>query len=317
MTSILDFKKSPRKVKAEESQPAHSQKAESVNTETPKPHRVTTEPAKSKGSRKAKRRLIQVGSLAGLIALWWLVTTVTSINPVVLPSPGAVLHELWSTNTCHPASASSARTECGVEGYFLWQHLLATIERIAVGLIAGTIVGVLLGWLLGSSRTVRAIVEPYLSFLRALPPLGYIGLLIVWFGIGDVSKVVLLFLAVFPTVTVATITGVTGIRRDWILAARTLGARRSQVLRRVIIPGALPEIINGIRLGAGLAWSAIVAAEMNDGIPGIGGLAYISGTQLNTALTIASIIVIGITALIFDQALVQVERRFAPWRGKQ
>lgn len=317
MTSILDLKKSPRKVKAEESQPEHSQKAESVNTEAPKPQPVRTEPAKSKGSKKAKRRLIQVGSLAGLIALWWLVTTVTSINPVVLPSPGAVLHELWSTNTCHPASASSTRTECGVEGYFLWQHLLATIERIAVGLIAGAIVGVLLGWLLGSSRTVRAIVEPYLSFLRALPPLGYIGLLIVWFGIGDVSKVVLLFLAVFPTVTVATITGVTGIRRDWILAARTLGAGRSQVLRRVIIPGALPEIINGIRLGAGLAWSAIVAAEMNDGIPGIGGLAYISGTQLNTALTIASIIVIGITALIFDQALVQVERRFAPWRGKQ
>lgn len=275
------------------------------------------QPVKRKRLGKARRRAVQIGSLVGLIAIWWLVTTFTNINPVVLPSPGSVLHELWITNTCHPVSESSARTKCGVEGYFLWQHLLATIERIAVGLIAGTIIGVLLGWLLGSSRTARAIVEPYLSFLRALPPLGYIGLLIVWFGIGDISKVVLLFLAVFPTVTVATITGVTSIKQDWILGARTLGASRAQVLQRVIIPGALPEIINGIRLGAGLAWAAIVAAEMNDGIPGIGGLAYISGTQLNTALTIASIIVIGITALIIDQVLVQVERRFAPWRGKQ
>jgi len=261
--------------------------------------------------------LIQGSTLIGLLAAWWAVARFTGVDPVVLPGPGDVFHDLVDTNICRSGAEGSARPECGVQGYFLWQHLLATIERIAVGLGAGTLVGILLGWWLGSSATVRAVVEPYLSFLRALPPLGYIGLLIVWFGIGDQSKVVLLFLAAFPTVTVSTLAGVTGVRRDWILASESLGATSTQVFRTVLLPGALPEIINGVRLAAGLCWAAIVAAEMNDGIPGIGGLAYISGTQLDTALAIACIIVIGVTALLLDQVLLWSERRYAPRRTRQ
>ncbi|MGP5659213.1 ABC transporter permease [Corynebacterium falsenii] len=259
---------------------------------------------------------LRLAGVITLVAIWWLVTELASINPVILPTPAAVVHDLVYTNFCVHQGGSLDRPQCGVQGYFLWQHLLATIERIAVGLIAAAIVGIVLGWLLGTSPVTRAIVEPYLSFLRALPPLGYMGLLIVWFGVGDFSKVILLFLAVFPTVTVATTSGVVGVKRDWILAATTLGASRWQVFSRVIIPAALPNIIDGIRIGAGLAWSAIVAAEMSDGIPGVGGLAYISGTQLDTALTIASIITIGIAALVLDRLFVAVEKRYTPWRGQ-
>lgn len=261
--------------------------------------------------------LRHVGVLAGVIAVWWAIARWAGLDPVVLPGPGEVADKLVSTNLCESTSAASNRQECGVQGYFLWQYLLATLERIAVGLGAGTVVGILVGWGLGSSAAVRSVVEPYLSFLRALPPLGYIGLLIVWFGIGDQSKVALLFLASFPTVAVATLSGVTGVRRDWVLATQSLGANRRQVFRTVLLPGALPDIINGIRLVSGLCWSAIVAAEMNDGIPGIGGLAYISGTQLDTALAIACIIVIGVAALLLDQLLLWVERTYAPWRTKQ
>ncbi|MGO1911000.1 MAG: ABC transporter permease [Mycobacteriaceae bacterium] len=255
------------------------------------------------------RRFLHVGTLAGVLLIWWALATFTAIDPVLLPGPVDVGGRLIDTNLCG--------SECGVQGYFLWQHLLATLQRIAVGLGAGSIVGVLLGWWLGSSATVREVVEPYLSFLRALPPLGYIGLLIVWFGIGDESKVVLLFLASFPTVAISTLAGVTGVRKDWVRAAGSLGATRTQVFRTVLFPGALPDIINGIRLAAGLCWSAIVAAEMNDGIPGIGGLAYISGTQLDTSLTIACIIVIGVAALLLDKVLLWTMARYAPWRTKQ
>lgn len=270
-----------------------------------------------KGGRRSRRWLLHLGTLTGVIAVWWAIARWAGLDPVVLPGPGEVAERLVTTNLCRDGSGASARQECGVQGYFLWQHLLATIERIAVGLGAGTLVGILLGWLLGSSATVRSVVEPYLSFLRALPPLGYIGLLIVWFGIGDESKVVLLFLASFPTVAVATLAGVTGIRRDWLLASQSLGANRRQVFSSVLLPGALPDIIGGIRLASGLCWSAIVAAEMNDGIPGIGGLAYISGTQLDTSLAIACIIVIGVAALLLDQLLLWVERTYSPWRTKQ
>lgn len=273
-------------------------------------------PGQGRGPRRSKGwlRLIQVAVFAAIVAAWWLVTELTDVSPVVLPSPYDVGRELVTTNLC--TEQANGQVGCGVQGYFLWQHLLATLERIGVGLIAGTILGVLLGWALGSNPTVRRVVEPYLSFLRALPPLGYIGLLIVWFGIGDTSKVVLLFLAVFPTVTVSTISGVIGVPNDWTLAARTLGASRGQIFQRILIPAALPEIINGVRLATALAWSAIVAAEMNDGIPGIGGLAFVSGTQLNTSLTIACIVVIGLVALVIDHALLYTERRFAPWRRK-
>ncbi|KAB3519181.1 ABC transporter permease subunit [Corynebacterium sp. zg254] len=260
------------------------------------------------------RRVLQIGSVLVFLLAWWAITRFGNINPTVLPSPIDVFHQLIVTNQC--TTSETGRVRCGAQDYYLWQHLLATLQRIGVGVGAGTIVGVLLGWLLGISANARAVVEPYLGFLRALPPLGYIGLLIVWFGIGDVSKVVLLFAAVFPTVAVGTLAGVLSVKQDWIRAAKTLGANSLQILRRVTIPAALPHIITSIRIGTGLAWSAIVAAELNDGIPGIGGLAYISGTQLDTALTIACIIVIGITALIIDQLLIRLERRCTPWVGK-
>lgn len=271
---------------------------------TEKQDTPTTPRSRAKNTLTVQR----VGLFVAILALWEAVTRLGHVDPVILPGPGAVVDALYQASVCEGVT-------CGVQGYFLWQHVLATVERILVGVIGGSIIGLALGWWLGLRPRARAIVEPYLSFLRALPPLGYIGLLIVWFGIGDVSKIVLLLLAVFPTVTVSTILGVTGVQRDWILAARTLGATNTQVFRKVILPAAAPQIINGIRLATGLAWACIVAAEMNDGIPGIGGLAYISGTQLNTAVTIGSIIVIGLVALAMDAAYVAVEKKFSVRRG--
>lgn len=264
--------------------------------------------APRKRRRVSTLQLQRVVLFVLLIAAWQLATAIGGIDPVILPGPAAVVDALWQASVCNGAT-------CGVQGYFLWQHVLATLERVLVGVLGGSVIGLAIGWWLGTRPRARAIVEPYLSFLRALPPLGYIGLLIVWFGIGDVSKVVLLLLAVVPTVTVSTILGVTGVQRDWILAARTLGATNRQVFRKVLLPAAAPQIINGVRLATGMAWACIVAAEMNDGIPGIGGLAYISGTQLNTAVTIGSIIVIGVVALAMDAAYVGVEKRFSIGRG--
>ncbi len=298
--------------------PVSRTKSESPkDSERPQPPHKAPHSQKPPRSRRWKPRAVRVAVFAALLLAWWAVARFAGINPVVLPSPGSVAQDLIDSNICRAPSEGSVRADCGVQGYFLWQHLLATLQRIGAGLLVGTIAGTALGCVLGLSHTVRSIVEPYLAFLRALPPLGYIGLLIVWFGIGDLSKGVLLFLAAFPVVVAATLQGVVGIRKDWVLAARTLGASKWDVARRVIIPGALPEIIGGIRLATALCWSAIVAAEMNDGIPGIGELAYVSGTQLDTSLTIACIIVIGATALLIDQTLLRVERAFAPWKARQ
>ncbi|MEC3953050.1 ABC transporter permease [Nocardia sp. CDC153] len=259
---------------------------------------------------------VRVLSLAGLLALWWAVAAAKLVDPQFLPGPGAVWEAFVRANSWHQLAPGVPREVPGEQNYFLWEHLLASLQRIVVGAGAAVILGPLVGFVLGTSKTLSAIIGPYLNFLRTLPPLGYIGLLIVWFGIGDTSKIWLLFLAAFPPVVIATIAGVHGVSADRINAARSLGANRLHVITRVLLPATLPEVIGGIRVAIGFAWTTVVAAELNNGIPGIGGLAFLAGQQLNTPLTMACIIVIGLTALALDAVISWIGTLVVPWKGK-
>lgn len=268
--------------------------------------------------RRSLLRKVGMQAIALLVFLlgWWSVTAAGLVKPLFLPSPQAVWEAGVRANTCHAIAEGVDRRVCGEQGYYMWQHLLASLQRIGGGVGLAVVFGVALGFLMGSFAAVNAVIEPYLNFLRALPPLGYIGLLIVWFGIGDVSKVWLLFLAAFPPITMATVAGISGIRASRIHAAQSLGATRGQVLVNVVLPSSLPEIVGGIRVAVGFAWTTVVAAELNNGIPGIGGLAYVSGTRLQTPLTIACIVVIGLAAITLDTAIKQLGKFLVPWHGK-
>lgn len=259
---------------------------------------------------------VRIAALVAFLVVWWGITAAGVIDELFLPSPGSVWDAFIRANTWHQVAPGVDREVLGEQNYFLWEHLIASGQRIAAGVGAAVIVGPLIGFAMGMSVPIRTFVEPYLNFLRALPPLGYIGLLIVWFGIGDTSKIWLLFLAAFPPIAIATLNGVTSVKVDQINAARALGASRTQVLTNVVFPSTLPEVINGIRIAVGFAWTTVVAAELNNGIPGIGGLAYLAGTQLNTPLTIACIIVIGCAALVLDSAIKAIGTLVAPWKGK-
>jgi len=262
-------------------------------------------------------------ALLAFLVLWSFLTIPWGWNggksimlPLYLPSIPDVWHAFIESNTIHPIAPGVDRLVVGEQGYYLWQHLLATLQRIGIGLFFAIIVGIPMGLMMASFKWVNTAIEPYINFLRSLPPLGYIGLLIVWFGIGNTSKIWLLFLAAFPPITIATIAGVRGIREDQIHAAQTLGAKRHQIISSVMIPAISPDLITGIRVAVGFAWTTVVAAELNNGIPGIGGLAYLSGTELQTPLTIVCIIVIGITAIVLDSGIKALEKVIAPWRGK-
>ena len=158
--------------------------------------------------------------------MWWLVTKLELVRPLYLPSPGSVWDAFVQANTDHPVAPGVDRMVRGAQNYYLWEHLIASLQRIGIGVGAAIIFGIPLGLLMSTVKWIGIVTEPYLNFLRALPPLGYIGLLIVWFGIGDTSKVWLLFLAAFPPITMATISGVRGVREDQINAVLTLGASR-------------------------------------------------------------------------------------------
>ncbi|MGJ9413643.1 ABC transporter permease [Aeromicrobium sp. CF4.19] len=259
---------------------------------------------------------LTVTTLIGLVLIWWAVTAILDVDPILFPGPGSVWEAFLRANTTHPVAEGISREVRGEYNYFLWEHLIASLQRIGAGVGLAILVGIPLGLAMASFKWVGMIIDPYLNFLRSLPPLAYVGLLIVWFGIGDMSKIWLLFLAAFPPVTMATISGVRGVREDQINAVLSLGASKAQALRTVMLPATLPEIFTGVRVAVGFAWTTVVAAEILNGIPGIGGLAYLGGTQNRSALVIACIIVIGLTAILLDLGIKLLEKILIPWRGK-
>lgn len=256
-----------------------------------------------------RRAAIPLLSLAILLAIWWLVVELSVWSEVFVPSPSSVWERLKEGESVHD-------NQIGLSGYYLHEHLWASLSRILRGVAFALVFGVVLGLALATIKPFRLVVEPYVNFVRSLPPLAYFSLLIIWFGIEDSSKIWLLFLAAFPPIALSVLAGVQGIRRERIDAARALGAGRWQVVRFVTLPSILPQLFTGTRLALGFAWTTIVAAETVDGIPGIGGLAWQTKKFQQTDVAVLCIIVIGLTAIALDQLVKQLEKRVLPWHGK-
>jgi taurine transport system permease protein len=260
-------------------------------------------------SPRARRIALRTLSLAVFLGVWWLVAELNVWSDLFVPDPTAVFDRLIDGETTHDGAR-------GLSGYYLHEHLWHSLWRIIRGVGWAIVFGVPLGLLLATVTPFRVIFEPYVTFVRALPPLAYFSLLIIWFGIEDASKVWLLFLAAFPPITLSVLHGVRGIPRRQLDGALALGANRWQVTRFVVLPSVLPELFTGIRLAIGFAWTTIVAAETVDGIPGIGGLAWETKKFQQTDVAVLCIVLIGLSAIVLDQLVRALEQRVVPWRGK-
>ncbi|WP_431231370.1 ABC transporter permease [Mycolicibacterium psychrotolerans] len=241
--------------------------------------------------------------------VWQLAAASEIWNQTFVPYPSTVWHAFIDVSTTHDGTR-------GYAGYLLWEHLYMTLRRVAAGVVIGVAVGVALGLLMGSIPWVRSVLEPWLTFLRALPPLAYFFLLVIWLGIDEAPKVTLLALAALPPAAVATTAAVVAVPVSLVEAARALGASRRDVVRDIVIPSALPETFTGVRLAVGMAYSSVVAAELFNGIPGVGGLVKDASNYNNTPVVLVGIFAIGISGLVIDGLLRAVERRAVPWRGK-
>lgn len=226
-----------------------------------------------------------------------------------VPRLGTVWHAFVEMSTTHNGVV-------GYAGYYWWEHLYMTLRRVFVGVVIGVAAGVVLGLIMGSIPWVRRLLEPWLTFLRALPPLAYFFLLVIWLGIDEAPKITLLALAALPPAAVATTTAVSATPVSLIEAARALGASRREVISDVVIPAALPETFTGIRLSVGIAYSSVVAAELFNGIPGIGGVVKDASNYNNTPVVLVGIVLIGLSGLVIDGILRIIEHRLVPWRGK-
>lgn len=250
------------------------------------------------------RVALRAAALLALLAIWWAVAAADVWPDLFVPAPDAVWDRLIESETT------------GLSGHLLHEHLLASLRRIAIGVGLAIVFGVTLGLLLATVRPFQIVAEPYVNFVRALPPLAYFSLLIIWFGIEDTSKVWLLFLAAFPPIALSVVSGVRGIPAQRLDGIRALGAGRLQTIRFVVLPSVLPELFTGIRLAIGFAWTTIVAAETVDGIPGIGGLAWSTKKLMQTDVAVLCIVVIGLAAIALDQLVKAAERQIVPWRGR-
>lgn len=265
---------------------------------------------RSKDASSLRRHGLLLLSLVVLLGVWWAVTAAEVWSPVILPSPASVWDAFIESVTTHDNGQE------GLLGYFLWEHVWASLWRVLNGVLWAVIVGVPLGLALGSWRTFQAVAEPYVNFLRSLPPLAYFSLLIIWFGIDNTSKIWLLFLAAMPPIAIATAAGVHHVRRDRLDAGRSLGASRWQLVRHTVLPSILPDLFTGLRVAVGFALTTIVAAETSNGIPGIGGLAWATKKELRTDVAILCVIVIGIIAVLLDLLIKLLERAVVPWKGR-
>lgn len=249
---------------------------------------------------------LSTATLLVLLAVWWAVTALQLISPLFLPAPQQVLHQL--VVIASPQGFMDAT---------LWQHLAASLGRILVALLAAVVIGVPVGIAMGLSETVRGLLDPLIEIYRPVPPLAYLPLMVIWFGIGETSKILLIYLAIFAPVTLSTVAGVRSVAQVRIRAAQALGANRWQLLRFVVLPSALPEILTGIRIGLGVGWSTLVAAELIAATRGLGFMVQSAGEFLATDVVIAGISVIAIIAFGLELGLRALQCRLTPWHGVQ
>ncbi|GAA6201779.1 ABC transporter permease subunit [Aquicoccus sp. SU-CL01552] len=226
------------------------------------------------------------------------------MEPIWLPSPEAVVVRLGEI------------ANAGFRGSTLWEHLGYSLFRVVVGFFFGALVGIPLGYAMGLSNWFRGWFDPIVEFMRPVPPLALIPLVIIWAGIGETGKIILLFLAALWIMAIAARSGVSGVAISKVHAAYSLGASKWQIMRHVIMPNSLPEIFTGARVAMGVCWGTVVAAELVAAEKGAGMMIMVASKFQNTDIVIMGIILIGVIGFGIDMLMRWAERILVPWKGK-
>lgn len=261
---------------------------------------VSDQPAEARPKRRGTLT-ISLATIAIIIAGWSFASAYGAVSPVFLPSPLVVATSLANV---------------AVNGFVdstLAEHTLASLLRIFAALAVSLLIGVPAGLAIATSRIGKGILDPIVEFLRPLPPLAYLPLIIIWVGIGEASKVTVISLAMLPPIILSTVSGVKSAPVDFVNAARSFGASRLQVLLHVILPGAIPSILTGTRIALGAGWSTLVAAELVAASQGLGFMIQSAAQFLVTDIVIGGIIVIAAIAFLLEILARLIERLFVPW----
>ncbi|GER13828.1 ABC transporter permease [Variovorax boronicumulans] len=243
------------------------------------------------------RTMLGLGFFVLFVVVWGIATLGGFVSPTFLASPIAMVKEGWLLFT-----------EYGFIG-----DIGMTVWRVFGGFLLAAVIAVPLGVAMGTWKTVEAFFEPFVSFCRYLPASAFIPLLILWAGLGEMQKLLVIFIGSFFQIVLMVAVTVGGARRDLVEAAYTLGANSRGIVARVLIPGAAPGIAETLRLVLGWAWTYVIVAELIGSSSGIGHMITDSQALLNTGQIIFGIIVIGVIGLLSDFAFKAMNRRLFAW----
>jgi NitT/TauT family transport system permease protein len=247
-----------------------------------------------------KRYSIFIWATVGFAAFLgaWQLTSILLKNPILLPEPLAV---------------GKALLELGGDG-ILWTDIIASLRRVLMGFLSAAVIAVPLALLLAYFTTARRIVLPVITLLRPIPPIAWIPLAILWFGLGDKPGYFITGIAAFFPIFINVFSGGLSVESEHVHAARCLGAKRWALLRWIYLPSALPLVWTGLRIGLGQAWMAVVTAELIAAHSGLGFFIQMSRTNLETANVLVGMLVIGVIGSVMTAGLAWAERVVLPWR---
>lgn len=256
------------------------------------------------GRRRRSPARVLYGALGIIVALAiWEGLAYLKDDPVLLPT----VQETVRTFVSYLSHRYPAAT-----GETLWQHALVSLARIAAGWAAGVLIGIAVGGAMASVPLLRHLIDPLIEITRPLPPLAFIPLFIVWFGIGETPKFLLILVGVVPIMIIATVSALDAVPDELVQAGRSLGGSTAYVLLTVRLRSALPAIITGMRLAMGGAWTSIVAVELIAATSGLGYLINNAGVNLQTSLVLSGIVTISLIGLLIDSLLRLLHRTLDP-----
>lgn len=240
-------------------------------------------------------------SLFVFLVFYFIVTATGKVNPLFLPSFSNIGSAWWHQIT---------------EGTYQ-RNLLASLQRVLIGYTLGSIAAIIMGSLIGWFKRVDWIFNPFIQIIRPIPALAYIPLTILWFGIGEASKLFVITLGAFVTCIINVVAGVKNTPVIYIDAARTFGAKDRQLFMYVAFPSALPYIFTGLRVALATAWGVLVAAELIAAQAGLGFMLVMARRFVRTDLLFVGLITIGLAAFIMDTIIHRIEMHFTSWMERK
>lgn len=242
-----------------------------------------------------------------------------SLKGLALPVAIVVLLEIvvrigWLPSYQMPAPSEVALTLAELADGALWKHIGASLLRVLSGFVVGAGLGLIFAAWVGLSREAEAYLEPTFAGLRSIPSLAWVPLLLLWLGIGETSKVVLIAIGAFFPVYLNGVAAIRGIDRKWVEVGQMYGFGRGRLIRRILLPAALPGLFTGLRSGMSLAWMFLVAAELIAATKGLGYLLSDGRETSRPDIVLAAIIVLALLGKTCDGLLAGLERRFLAWR---